>query len=346
MARAEDLFERLSQQGELAIDALIADRQSEELFLDFKRSADNGVGRKLHDTDRQNLAKAISGFGNSEGGVIVWGVDCRDRPTQGDVPVAKVPVQEPKRFVSWLEGAVSGCTVPPHPGVRHLTIETSGSGQGFAVTLVPKSYLAPHQCTKPLQYYMRAGSNFEPVPHGVLAGLFGRPPQPSLFHNWLVEPVHVAPGTSANYTAHFVAVLAIHNRGPGVARDLYLNFQVWPPEGGTKISSSIRRDDWTGENIGGIVVSVVSPDSFKLAPGGHVTPVGFNFDLEPPFSGSLTFKLSFGSAQSAITTLEKKTGAAELERLYRECRNTTLMRGDLTKVFGASLLPDSQLSTD
>ena len=41
MGRSEDLFARLKAGGEREIDDLIADRQSEELFLDFKRSADN-----------------------------------------------------------------------------------------------------------------------------------------------------------------------------------------------------------------------------------------------------------------------------------------------------------------
>ena len=76
MGRAEDIFERIQQNGETAIDEFIITRKSEELFLDFKRSADNGAGRVLHSIDRDNFAKAISGFGNSEGGVIVWGVDC------------------------------------------------------------------------------------------------------------------------------------------------------------------------------------------------------------------------------------------------------------------------------
>src|SRR3990170_8028339 len=118
MARAEDLFRRISDGSETALDQLILDRQSEELFLEFKRSADNGAGPRLHDTDRANLAKAISGFGNSEGGVIVWGIECSARSDRGDVASAKVPLQNPQRFVSWLEGAVSGCTVPPHPQVR------------------------------------------------------------------------------------------------------------------------------------------------------------------------------------------------------------------------------------
>ena len=57
MGRAEDLFDSLKQRGEAEIDQLIQDRQSEELFLDFKRSADNGSGRRLHDDDRRNLAR-------------------------------------------------------------------------------------------------------------------------------------------------------------------------------------------------------------------------------------------------------------------------------------------------
>jgi hypothetical protein len=78
MDRAEEIFKRILDQGEAAIDNFILSRTSEELFLDFKRSSDKGTGPVLSQIDRNNLAKAISGFGNFEGGVIVWGVDCAD----------------------------------------------------------------------------------------------------------------------------------------------------------------------------------------------------------------------------------------------------------------------------
>ena len=71
MGRAEEIFQKLKREGEAAIDEFILSRQSEELFLDFKRSHDGGKGKRLHDRDLNNLAKAISGFGNSEGGVII-----------------------------------------------------------------------------------------------------------------------------------------------------------------------------------------------------------------------------------------------------------------------------------
>jgi hypothetical protein len=69
MSRAEDLWNRLETDGLGAIDGFIADRTSEYLFLDFKRSADDGAGTSVHNNDRENLSKAISGFGNSDGGL-------------------------------------------------------------------------------------------------------------------------------------------------------------------------------------------------------------------------------------------------------------------------------------
>lgn len=335
MGRAEDLFERLKQGGEAAVDELIDQRQSEELFLDFKRSADNGAGRRLHDRDRQNLARAISGFGNSEGGIVVWGVDCRERPGEGDLPGEKLRIADSKRFVSWIEGAVSGCTVPAHSGVQHHPIES-----GLAVTYVPKSPLAPHQCVFDLRYYIRAGSNFLPVPHAVLAGMFGRVPQPSLFHNWFTEQIKIMSRGNRGYVAHFKSVLAIHNRGPGVARDVYVNFRLWPTTGGSKFVSTIRRPDWTGESILGIVVSVVAPDGFKLAPGAQVLPIEFQFDLAPPFETPLTFKISFGCTNHPMLTHEKVVEPGELESLYGKCREEIAAdREALQSIFADALLP-------
>ena len=131
MGRAEDLFTRIEREGIAFLDSLIADSASEELFLEFKRSADSGGGVKLHDRDRTNLRKAISGFANSEGGIVIWGIECAKDDRIGDTASARAPITNPSRFVSWLEGAVSGCTVPPAPGVRSVAVEID-DGTGWA----------------------------------------------------------------------------------------------------------------------------------------------------------------------------------------------------------------------
>jgi len=76
MSRAEALSKTLCDGGIDAIRELVAARESEQLFFDFKRSRDCGAKLRLHVHDRNNLAKAVSGFGNSEGGVVVRGIDC------------------------------------------------------------------------------------------------------------------------------------------------------------------------------------------------------------------------------------------------------------------------------
>ena len=140
MSRAEDIFQRLVYFGEDAIDEFIVNGQTEELFLDFKQAVSTGKNfNTLHRDDRKNLAKAISGFGNSEGGVVVWGVECARDAEVGDVAQAKVKVKNVHRFLSWLEGAISGCTIPSHNGVRNHIISCDENGDGFIATYIPKS---------------------------------------------------------------------------------------------------------------------------------------------------------------------------------------------------------------
>ena len=227
MGRGDDFFKRITSRRVQAIDELIRDRETECLFLDFKRSADGGTGGKLHANDRDNLGKAISGFGNTEGGVIVWGVDCSGLPKDGDVAKAKVPIQNPQRFQSWLEGAVSGCTVPPHPGVVNQVIEIESGSKGFVVTHVPRSYLLPHQTVAKMVYYIRAGSSFTPASHSVLMGLFGRKPQAFIFHLWAILPAALSSPVALSDRGRlarieFAAGFQLSNYGPGVARDLYV----------------------------------------------------------------------------------------------------------------------------
>src|ERR1043165_1656772 len=129
MGRADELFAIIRDGGEGAIDKLIADFESESLWLDFKRSKNDATGTSLDKSDRENLAKAVSGFANADGGIIVWGVDCRpDAKTGADLPSEKLPLQEPHRFRSWLSGALSGCVTPPAPQVEHAVVGDTSSG--------------------------------------------------------------------------------------------------------------------------------------------------------------------------------------------------------------------------
>lgn len=338
MGRAEDLFELILTGGPEAIDGFIIERQSEELFLDFKRSSDNGSGTRLHDRDRDNLAKAISGFANSEGGVIVWGIDCRPNQELGDVATAKTGVQNPKRFKSWLENAVSGLTLPPHPGVRHAAVEIGNDQPGFVATFIPKSHMAPHQCLRPPQYYMRAGSNFEPVPHGVLAGMFGRPPQPEIFHRWGVQPAELA----QNGQARFKVGVLLTNLSSAIARDIYLNITVFPPGGNNNIAVSFPdRQNWEGTHAFGCMTQILGKENFRLAPHVLCQPLILEFSLAPPFPNHLSLNLMTGCSGSPVKEFSHRLAPDELEQLYADFLsnrgNKEARRRFVQKIIGAKL---------
>src|SRR5262245_27824918 len=129
MGRAEDLLSRIEVGGEQAVEDLIATRASEEHFLEFKRSKDNGQGLHLDATDRDNLGRAISGFANSEGGVVVWGIG-------GDQATTRHPLADAVRFAGLIDGAVSGCTVPSVGGVRSVPVLSTNSPAGYVATLI------------------------------------------------------------------------------------------------------------------------------------------------------------------------------------------------------------------
>jgi hypothetical protein len=154
---------------------MISERVTEELFLDYKQCATAHGARKLHADDRKNLGKAISGFGNSDGGLIIWGVVCTQGPN-GDVPSGPAHVYDAVAFKALLDGAIGGLTIPPHRHVENSAWPVDSRPSGFVVTHVPPGYDVPFFSLDQSAsgYYLRAGSSFQRVPPGILAAMFGR----------------------------------------------------------------------------------------------------------------------------------------------------------------------------
>ena len=313
MSRAQDLFDRLRIGGRTEIEALVDTRASEELFLDFKRSADSGSGRKLHTSDRTNYGKALSGFANSEGGVIVWGVDCRPGSDGADVAQEYHPLEDAPGFASRLEAATSGCTVPACPGVEHIPVPIGEGTKGFVVSHIPQSYLAPHQCVGPVNYFMRAGSSFLPVPHGVLQGLFGRRRTAPIFPMWAIEPPILGTGPAATSGSVRCTVgILLSSFGPGVVRDIFLNVYASPPGPGSTLAYEFPDPTrWSCHTFTGRAYAV-SVDGFKLAPEVMAMPIKIQVDLRPPFLDDWHMVLLLGHAESATSRFEVRVTAEVL----------------------------------
>ena len=323
MGRAEDLYERLKDEGEAAIDQMILDRESESFFLDFKRSSDGGEGRKLADEDRRNLAKALSGFGNSEGGVIIWGVDCSTAPQDcdhADVARAKFPLADVDRFKSWLEGAVSGCAVPPHPSVEHLAIKIGEGPLGFVASLIPQSKDMPHQVIlnikEQYRYYIRVGSDFVPAPHGILAGMFGRRPQPHLLCNhWSDGNIVVGDTLQSNLS------MTLRNKGLGIATGPYLQLTIWSKPGrncSIRVDNAEDEADWQRWCTLGTQFVAMGQPHVRIPPGFNRTPFILRLSLQPPFENELRIEGICGCNEGPPVHLTMRSDEHTIERLYQK----------------------------
>ena len=301
-SRAEDLFDKLLAQGEAGLDELIAQGASEELFLDYKRSANDGNSNTIDNRDRANLAKAIEGFGNSEGGVLVWGVGCAKDASGTDVPTTKHPIHEPERFRSWIENAISGLTVPAHGGVRNHAFRSGGAKLGYVVTYVPASPNVPHQTLPEQRYYMRAGSSFVPVPHAVLAGLFGRRPQPRMSHGLtLGTPRRIGKGRVSVEISFMLT-----NLGPGIAESPFLTLLVRSaPSSPSQLSfSTPDATTWFGQFSLGRKMSIIGKGETKIPPGSWLDPFVLAFEWMEPIDASFHITGSCGAAASPAEHFE------------------------------------------
>ena len=219
MSGSRDLFKRIKAGGRAIFDQMLSDRWIENPILDFKRVANDAA--PMIPESVKTYAEALSGFANSEGGVIVWGVDCRKGgQDEADCVSALNPISGLKRFEGDLQQYASSCVSPGVSGIEHFCIEdVSGSDKGFAVTFVPKGEGEPHMARAKNQhrFYYRSGFSFLIMEPWMLADRYGRRPQPKLDFIWRIENGGSESGPGYNNLI-FRLIIGIANCGKGIAR--------------------------------------------------------------------------------------------------------------------------------
>ena len=213
-----DRFESISAAD---VRQFIQDGQEENLGLEFKELSDNAMNRN----DRKNLAKALSGFANSAGGLLVWGVEARPDSDKVDRASAAKPVANAALLVSRLNELTGSAVSPIVDGVEHKVL-TEGGSSGFAVTFVPESDSGLHMAKQGEdRYYKRSGDSFYKMEHYDVADMFGRRKRPHIELVGTVDSVGFS-GTRNNVVS---LLLTIVNSGRGTATAPFL--WIDPPTG-------------------------------------------------------------------------------------------------------------------
>ena len=134
------------------IDALIRNQVQESLHLDYKGSDSLDPVRVRN----AEIAKDVSSFANSDGGIIVYGVmEEKQFPVKVDGGVDHIKFSRER-----LEQVIQSNVSPKVDGIEIVQIRISGERSAYAIG-IPKSFRGPHQASD-YRYYKR--HNFASVP--------------------------------------------------------------------------------------------------------------------------------------------------------------------------------------
>jgi hypothetical protein len=208
------------------IDEFVSKGQEETLFLDFKTVSDASLAKS---EDKKNFAKALSGFANSSGGLIIWGVDARKDDRGIDCACGIKEIEPLSLFVSKLNEHTGQFVNPLVDGVMHKRIITLPD-RGFAVTLIPASDSGPHMAKAGEdRYYKRSGDSFYRMEHFDIEDMFGRRKKPKLSLYTAIIQKGTLSGGSHGTRYRCSVIIGIENKGRGTAKYPYLALKINPP---------------------------------------------------------------------------------------------------------------------
>jgi hypothetical protein len=170
------------------IDHLISNGETEGIYLECKAPGSPQLTRDI----KANLAKAISGFSNTAGGVILWGVSTtKHLQSKLDVLTQIEPIGNCKQFARQIENAIPTLSTPSIIGSEtKIILKAKKDTRGILATLISQKLGDPVQSNIDNSFYFRSGDEFVVAPYEMIKRMFASTEIPDLhvyFENDLVN---------------------------------------------------------------------------------------------------------------------------------------------------------------
>lgn len=283
-------------------------RETEECFyLDYKQTEkdDYTQARSIKGPDLDNIAKAISGFGNALGGILVFGVD-KNKNLK--------PFKGYKIFESLVQESVSRSTNPHHEKVEALSIKASDDEKGYVIVIIHQSHNRPLQVvtnSNNHRYFYRSGESHIDIPHDVLVGMLGKKIPVKLSY----QIRHDDNNVSNAFKFDFI----IRNNSSVIARDVWFNLGLGMPN--VSVFKSVSSNLFTGHRLADSM-SIISVKNFRLPPQGYVSPARISIpknNLED--NEDYYFYFTYGCEGSKIYEFNSKFKGKEFNEVLHKSIN-------------------------
>jgi hypothetical protein len=216
------------------IQALIDGAEAEGLYLECKAPASPRLSRE----QKVALAKAVSGFANTSGGVILWGVSTtKHAHSDLDVLTQIEPIGNIGTFSRLVSNVIPTLTTPALTAASHRILrERQPDTRGILITYIPQVPSAPLQSNLDSLFYFRSGDEFVVAPYELVRRLFASSEAPDL--HLVLAPALVKKRDDGSW----LIPLAIQNRSSAIAEHVKLFLEVHNPDACETITASGLQD--------------------------------------------------------------------------------------------------------
>lgn len=207
--------------GEPAVTEMVTEGHEETLHLEFKTLSSDAT---LNRDDRKMIAKAICGFANAEGGLLILGVETK-KIDGVDTAFKKRPIKNLNRFRRRITAALPDMLSPQHNGVALAAIaDREDETQGFLLIDVPSSDDRPHMSIPDRRYFRRGSDGTRVLDHAEIRELMFATREGSVE---MKCGIRTGGSTTQLYAIWLVLTLRNNGRVPVVAPYVRLKQQGW-----------------------------------------------------------------------------------------------------------------------
>lgn len=174
---SQGLYDSINSHSDLL--QLITDGASEDVRLECKAPITPRLDRSM----KVKLGNSVSGFANTDGGVIIWGMSTTPHSsTNSDTLTQIAPLGQARTFLNSVQNEIPRLTMPVvSTAVSKLIKERTPDTRGVVVTHIPVTSSDPVQCNNDGVFYMRVADGFQKMPYSILQRMFASPQSPDLY---------------------------------------------------------------------------------------------------------------------------------------------------------------------
>jgi len=225
MDNAKLIFQQFADGGIEYIRQNILNKPLEDTWVECKGKSDPAYPN-LDEKDKSNFAKNLSGFANTSGGVLIFGLKTTKNSEGFDVVTEEQPIKGLDLFEAALREQEPHIVERAIPGIEYKRIYTDKKNtEGILLVYIPESINPPYRSLKDKHFYLRAGGSCHPMDLPQIESLVVKNIKPELEIDFFIFTNTNILAPTQDSKIEFDMVFQIKNIGRAMGKNIFVRLE-------------------------------------------------------------------------------------------------------------------------